>query len=560
MSDKKKNIISYTIFGIVFALVWIMLFEKCRYGYPTDETAYLLIPLRFINGDIPVRHEWHPTQFSFIWLQPLVYLYTKLSGGTEGIVLAFRYIYTFVWGIFSMFVFYRTRKFSHIGSMLATIFLLVYVPFNEMALYYNTIGLINIITACIIFLTAQKAKTVQYILSGMLLAIAITCCPYLLIPYLIFGVVQFVRLCAKKSHNFKNYMVVTSGAAIIFVVFAGYLLSRISLSEIVANIGHVFSDRGHQIPMAEKVITYFTFSLSSSVLSLLVYVIFAVTVVLVYYKNKKDENSREKNTRTGFIAVCVLAVILQISNLISNFDINMLVLSPSMLALYLRVFYSDADNRNIFKFICIPGYIYSVCLHFSSNVGVLSISSPMVIVSLGAILMTLRYLNNTKDKHSQNVVMAAFIVAIAFVLGTETFSRYYQVFCEPDRFQQTHTFEYGALRGIKMTEETYIHCKRNIEDTAILNEQKVGKVLVIDKDSWLYFYLDADMSTHSVFFLYVDDYSIDTLEEYYELNPEKRPDAIYVPGYFPDILPRVAGLGYEGSFTKNSGCILYENK
>ncbi|MBR6961037.1 MAG: hypothetical protein IKH76_11225, partial [Clostridiales bacterium] len=65
------------IFIPSFLIILGMLLWKCRYGFPSDEALYLLVPMRFINGDIPLIHEWHPTQICYIWLQPVVALFLK---------------------------------------------------------------------------------------------------------------------------------------------------------------------------------------------------------------------------------------------------------------------------------------------------------------------------------------------------------------------------------------------------------------------------------------------------------------------------------------------------
>ena len=66
-TDRKKTI-PYIIFFAVFAAISLLLFWKCRYGFPADEAMYIAIPFRFITGDIPVLHEWNPTQISYLWL------------------------------------------------------------------------------------------------------------------------------------------------------------------------------------------------------------------------------------------------------------------------------------------------------------------------------------------------------------------------------------------------------------------------------------------------------------------------------------------------------------
>ena len=162
MTNKQKAA-KYTLFLFTFLALWVLLFEKCRYGFPQDEAFYILFCHRFMNGDIPILHEWNPTQISAIWLQPFVWIYYKIFGSSDGIILFFRYLFTVIWGFATLFLFYRLCKLSFWGASVSSLLFLIFVPYGQMALYYNTIGLICVTFAFVIIITAENKVYQQYI-------------------------------------------------------------------------------------------------------------------------------------------------------------------------------------------------------------------------------------------------------------------------------------------------------------------------------------------------------------------------------------------------------------
>lgn len=120
--DTKKRKIGYSLYFGAFLLFWAGLFWKCRYGFPMDESFYILFCYRFMKGDLPILHEWNPTQISALWLHPFVWVFYKINGSSERVVLTFRYLYTVVWGLSALFLFFRLKKLSFTGAAVSSLF------------------------------------------------------------------------------------------------------------------------------------------------------------------------------------------------------------------------------------------------------------------------------------------------------------------------------------------------------------------------------------------------------------------------------------------------------
>ena len=527
----RKEKVFKILFLILFAAVWVLLFLRCRFGFPSDEALYLLVPYRFINGDIPVLHEWHPTQISGMWIHPLVYLFLKINGGTAGIFLAFRYIYTAFWGIFALFIYYRLRKISDTGAMAASLTLLIYAPYGEMALYYNTIGIMTLMSALVILVTAERIKTVQYIAAGFLLAVSVTCCPYLLILYIVLGIIYAVR------KELRSFALITAGAACAFVLFVIYYVSKSSLSKVLGSIKYLTEDREHQIGFGTKILTYFGSLLFPSFAAFFIMVIFAVTIMFIKYLKT------EKAKMTGFIITVVLVAAMQIDFVFELNYINCFMFAPLLLGLYSYIFSNSEIIRKLFIFIWIPGLIYSFCLNLSSNLGISAVTSAASLMTAVSFVMAAVFIKDNTD--TKKALAFSLAVLAVFQVGLQLHIRMNTVFDKTSISNMTETVENGAVKGIRTTQGRIRYYLIMLKDIEPLMEDNVDKVLILSPESWLYLDAEKDIGSYTCWSPFIDEYTVELLKEYYELYPDMMPDKVYVESYYTDLVPLMEELGYD---------------
>ena len=91
----EKNINRIFIVSMI-AIVAIFL-SRIKYGMAdVDETFYLSIPYRILQGDCYFIDEWNLAQMYSFMMLPIMKAYLAVFGTTEGIVIAFRVIYIIV--------------------------------------------------------------------------------------------------------------------------------------------------------------------------------------------------------------------------------------------------------------------------------------------------------------------------------------------------------------------------------------------------------------------------------------------------------------------------------
>ncbi|HIS06313.1 MAG TPA: hypothetical protein IAC99_01425, partial [Candidatus Choladocola avistercoris] len=91
-----KEIVNRGDFLFICLLAGVVLvhLSRIRFGMvEPDESYYLAIPLRFVQGDALLVDEWNMGQTFSVLLYPLLKIYLTVVGNTEGIYLAFRYIW-----------------------------------------------------------------------------------------------------------------------------------------------------------------------------------------------------------------------------------------------------------------------------------------------------------------------------------------------------------------------------------------------------------------------------------------------------------------------------------
>ena len=84
----------FSFFIVALTISVIYAFFRLDWGMADiDETFYLSIPFRLVQGDALLVEEWNLSQLSALLLYPIMKVYLFLFKSTDGIVLSFRIIY-----------------------------------------------------------------------------------------------------------------------------------------------------------------------------------------------------------------------------------------------------------------------------------------------------------------------------------------------------------------------------------------------------------------------------------------------------------------------------------
>ena len=531
------------LFPVIFILLTAVLLWKCRYGFPYEESFYAVTAYRFAMGDLPLIHEWHLSQICFIYLAPAVSCFLKITGSTEGIFLFLRIFYTVTWALFALFIYVRLRKVSVAGAFAVSLAVLMYAPAGQMAVCYNTVGVMMLLMSCVIVVTAERYKKVQYVIAGILYAVAVTCCPYLAILF-VACVIHAVRRFVKDRE--KDWLFFALGVMVMFVAFCIFFLARAPFGKYLEILPKILNDSEHQGSFIGKLGDYFLAVTQSTIPTAIIIILVAVTAAYSWYKKS------EKVRTAGFVVTCVLTVILFVSFKIQNDLINYYMFIPAALGVISLICLNDELNRKLFFFMWVPGVVYSLCLHLSSNMRFVAISTAMTVASVAGILMAARYAATLHQTHKEAIVL---IAVMLLTFGCIAERRIVYVFGDNNFIYDTEYLDHGVAKGLYATPEWKEIYDDKCSDIAPLRDSdREGKVFILSSEIWLYLEVNKEIAAPTS---WTSVLSPALLDAYYGTHTDRRPDVIYLDESYSDLADQFKLQYYDGEITSEGAYILY---
>lgn len=577
-------------FVLLMLCVFLFSFWKCKYGFGgNDEAFYLCTPHRLSLGDSLLSEEWHLSQLSTFLSYPFVWLFTTITGGTTGIILAARYTYIMFHLLVSILIYVRLRKYG-LSALVATVLFFLFTPYDIMSLSYNTLGLDLVAVSGVLLATADYKNKVILILSGFAFAGAVLCQPYLIMAYVLFAlcvVANIILKKLKKNENFfaqdyfslKTFLFFTLGAAVVAAVFLIFLLSRASISEIMENIPYIMSDPEHpNLPVLTRISYLFRTMWKCADLfniSIVAYLVILFAMII----------DRKRRKHKGFyllltsIAV-VFAFITFIPRLI-NYNYNYIMFPVIYLGISSYIL-SENKNRNLMACLFSLGIIYSFALCFTSNQYfyivscAISASNIASFVFLGNVLTEMK--NEKEDENEKKVTIVSYtsgedktiisatprrifsviaitlsVITILFQACLQTVVKANHCFWEQPMEHLNFTLSGGPADGIITYEANAQNYQNLLYDINKAYENKQDEnILFLTQKTWTYLAAeDMNYATFSAWISGENENAVSRLEQYYSLHPNKLPKYIYIPKYSNWDLTNLWSEAYAKGYTVN---------
>lgn len=558
------------LFIMLMAAALLFAFWKSSYGFGgNDEAFYLTIPHRLSMGDALFKDEWHLSQLSGFLMLPFVSLYTLILGSTEGIILAARVLYIIFHAAISIVIYARIRKYGYI-TVFASVLYFLFTPYNIMAMSYNTMGLDLIAVTGVLMGTANYKKKLPLIISGLTFAGAVLCCPYLIAAYILFGICVVIHYLIKKKNlkfvlsselfSGKTFLWFTVGAAALAVVFLIFMLTRVSISEIMENIPYLLTDPEHpQIALGTRIQMYFksVFEFHNKFkLALFSYLI--MIIVMIFDKKRKVHRSLYLIITAAVVIFCYVLILPKLTSSYYN-----AIMFPMIFIGITSYILCDKKPRTLFVSLFVLGIIYSVALCFSSNQYFYIISmaiSAANIASYVFLAQLLREMRETKDNFDYAVLLkrSSFVIITFMIIlqcGFQIDVKAKHCFWESgDTTTMSSKIGDGPAKGIYTTSQNYNTYEQIYNDLKYYDNKPPEEILFLTDKTWCYLAAnDFPYGTLSAWLSGESTSSIERLKVYYSVNPDKIPVYIYIPKSaswdFTNIQTDAAAAGY--SITEN---------
>lgn len=525
--------------GIIFA------FWKCVFGFGgNDEAFYLTVPQRFNMGDALIKDEWHLSQLSGFLLMPFVWLFTTITGSTEGIILAARVLYIIFHATVSIVIYTRIRKYGYV-SVFASVLYFIYTPYDIMAMSYNTMGLDFVTLAGVIMGTASYKKKLPLIVSGVAFAAAVLCCPYLAVAYILYGICVLIHTFIKnketkfilKSELFagKTFLFFSIGIFALASVFLVFVLTRVSIKEIFNYLPYLMTDPEHpQIALGTRFGMYFKSIYnchSHFYIALFSYLV--LIVVMIIDRKRKSHRSIYLIVTTAIVIFCYVLLLPQLTY--STYNAIMFPLIFIGITSYILC---ENKPKPLFASLFVLGIIYSFAICFSSNQYFYVISMVITasnIASYVFLAQLLREMKTTQDNIEYAVwVKRGSFLFVAFMIFLQgafqiTVKAEHCFWESGNTSNLTAQIKNGPAKGIYTNVNNCNSYELIYSDLQYYKNKQEDKILFLTSRTWCYLAVDFPYGTLSAWISGEKPSSVERLKTYYRVNYEEIPKYIYIP-------------------------------
>lgn len=537
---RKKNMYHY-IFMIGIIIIFLLSIWKAKYGFGgEDESFYLTIPYRMCHGDKLVLHEWHVSQFSAFLLFPIMKLYLFFVGNTESIVLHFRYIYIFLNLFVGLIAYWKLQRYKW-GAIIAVWIYLIFVPYNIMALSYNSMGLMLAFLCVVILFSEEIYSRITYIVAGILYAGIVLCQPLL---SLVFIVSAFLFLLGALILNKKQYMYqlfnFMIGCCILAIPIIVYFLANLKVNELLISINCMLEDPEHSTSrnvwgICNKVIgQYFPekiidFGILSEISSRNIVVCIMLLLFFLWIFVARDKKRMERKWLWLSLSVCLNVSLSYIYlQFLQKSYINFL-LFPWVLHGITTFFFLNKKCRKKLAVAYILGIEHAIAFLGSNQYGYVFCLAfiPTALLCILYNICMIQQKFSEENKHTIRdtlVLKGGIVVTICFLI----YARVMYVFWQTPVDTLEIETKMGATKGIYVTDETNKILHGFTEDILKKDISSRDNVLILSKHTWLYLNVDIPLAQYSSWLSGVNRTTFERLEKYYEINPDKYPNKIYI--------------------------------
>lgn len=528
---------------MTFALLFS--FWKCRYGFGgNDEPFYLTIPHRLTLGDALFSDEWHLSQLSGFLLLPFVALYRLITGSTDGIILAARVVYVLCHAGATVAIYSRLRKYGYI-TVCGCVLYFLYTPFNIMALSYDSMGVELLLLSGVLLATADYSKKLQLIFSGLALAGAVLCNPYLAVLYVLYAAGMGIHYLLKnkdvklvfKSEMFtvRPFLFFTAGVAILAVLFLAFTLTRTGIGDIFNNLPLMMKDPEHpHYTFWQKLSSYWGSFYNMQPHFKYVLMGYGAMLLVMLIDRKRRLH------RAVYLSLSCLGTgitLIQLLPGVTSTTYNSMMVPFLFLGITSYIL-CENKFRELFAAVFVGGIIYSFCIHYTSNQMIYCISMALTVTNVASFVFLSQLVREMRE-NEDNLTYAPAMRIVSFSLvglmigmqtGWQLTAKAYHAFWENGMDSLTTEITQGPASGIITTDVRVNTYNELYADLALYMTQEPNEILVMSETTWPYLALnDFGYGTYSAWLSGENDNTLLRLSEFYAINPGKEPKYILLP-------------------------------
>lgn len=517
------------VFYLIFFLCAVFLFWKIQYGYIfNDEPFILTMGHRFAKGDRLLVHEWNFTQTIGVLIAPVIWLYTNITGGTEGLILFCRALYV-IWWLITGWVLYRRLKGYGVISIFSVLLFLLYTPLDEMDLTYNVVALSCMVLFSSYFLSEGSCKS-DY-LHGLFLAIAVWVYPYLIVLYFfyIIGVIlaNYTRI---KKHLDPDIIIFDKGkafrvsmTAVIAAVFFFCVFIMGTWKESLDALSNMLDTREYTkktfITLAKLLVKRFPYQMIGG---------FIVLCISLADKN------RNKNALVYMSAQAALLFVSMGQAFVNTYSFNIHMIPVNVVGFQAFILLKKRDYKLAFS-LGLIGVMYAVCAFFASDTKLMAFSTGITITGIASLIFIYNiYKESIQYESNVFLPFVGILIILCIQIGGEGLLKLERSYWDGLFPNLTVRITEGSAKGIITTQQYAEKYEAVYDDVNMIKKMygEGGKLLSVTIFPSIYLDADYEYATNSAWTYSNNKLNYDILneklEKYYQLNSDKIPNIIYI--------------------------------
>lgn len=432
-----KRIILILIFNAV--LVVLAIFRAILCITVTDEVFNLGQSFRTIQGNVFLVENWDYFQTGDSFLTPFLYVFYKITGSTEGIVLFSRIVFIVLQVLLSVFLYkILSSIFERISALFAVMiystavsFLLFYMWYDNWEIFFRLIGLFLIFYAISSFdqKTSGKAYLMVFI-AGIAHACMVFAYPTMIVlnVYVLALIFFYRRKQSAKAHNLMALFYIL-GSALVFAVFMLYVL-KIGVGNLfifngtMAEAGLSSTGREGFFSLASMIEKTKALIVENVIFYMFAMVFFAVGILILYVFRKN------KHKILIFCSVmfmgCIVLLLMTVFR-VDSLNTLMTYLSLYTIPLYLLV-RKESDKTRHFKdlimFLWISSYIAGVVYSMTALDGAIKFSAGARAGAIVTVLLLFEVMKKIEVKTGSKTLsgILATVLVVMNVFAVYSFS------------------------------------------------------------------------------------------------------------------------------------------
>lgn len=431
-----KRIIPILIFNAV--LVVLAVFRAILCITVTDEVFNLGQSFRTIQGNVFLVENWDYFQTGDSFLTPFLYVFYKITGSTEGIVLFSRIVFIVLQVLLSVFLYkILSRFFERISALFAVMiystavsFLLFYMWYDNWEIFFRLIGLFLVFYAVAGEKTDAKKTYISVFIAGIVHACMVFAYPTMIVlnVYVLALIFFYRRKQSAKAHNLMALFYIL-GSALVFAVFMLYVL-KIGVGNLfifngtMAEAGLSSTGREGFFSLASMIEKTKALIVENVIFYMFAMVFFAVDI-LILYVFRKNKHRILMFCSVMFVG-CIVLLLMTVFR-VDSLNTLMTYLSLYTIPLYLLVRKKSDKTRHykdLIMLLWISSYIAGVVYSMTALDGAIKFSAGARTGAIVTVLLLFEVMKKIEVKTGSKTLygILATVLVVMNVFAVYSFS------------------------------------------------------------------------------------------------------------------------------------------